>query len=128
MNKKFDKLTPKLQEIDGKVSETTKLAEDNKRQVGYLVQEKDSLRKKSKDQIDRNNRSALVIREIKHKNTKRSRNGTESVLTVQTLSAVTLAGTRIILSITLTESIEESMKILIHQYISSLCHGKLPKM
>ena len=47
MNKKFDKLTPKLREIDGKVSETTKLAEDNKRQVGYLVQEKDSLRKKS---------------------------------------------------------------------------------
>ena len=86
------------------------------------------LEEQIKDQIDRNNRSALVIREIKHKNTKRSRNGTESVLTVQTLSAVTLAGTRIILSITLTESIEESMKILIHQYISSLCHGKLPKM
>ena len=86
------------------------------------------LEEQIKDQIDRNNRSALVIREIKHKNTKRSRNGTESVLTVQTVSAVTLAGTRIILSITLTESIEESMKILIHQYISSLCYGKLPKM
>ena len=37
MNKKFDELTQKLQEMDRKVSETIKLAEDNKRQIDYLV-------------------------------------------------------------------------------------------
>ena len=43
MNKKFNELTQKLQEMDRKVSETTKLAEDNKRQIDYLVQERYSM-------------------------------------------------------------------------------------
>ena len=33
MNKNFDKLSQRLQEMDHKVSETTKLAEGNKRQM-----------------------------------------------------------------------------------------------
>ena len=50
MNKKFDKLTQRLQEMDCKVSETTKLVEDNKRQIDYLVQERDSLNMKVEEQ------------------------------------------------------------------------------
>ena len=42
MNKKFDELTQRLQEMDRKVSETTKLAEENKRQTGYLRQEREA--------------------------------------------------------------------------------------
>ena len=83
MNKKFDELTQKLQEMDRKVSETTKLAEGNKRQIDNLVQERDSLSMKFEeqdrrisqleeqieDQINRNTGSTLVIRGVKHKNT-----------------------------------------------------------
>ena len=82
MNKKFDKLTQRLQEMDLKVSKTTKLAEENKRQTDYLRQKRDSLSKKVEEQdrriwqleekiegqINRNTRSTLVIRGIKHKN------------------------------------------------------------
>ena len=42
MNKQFDELTQRLQEMDRKVSETTKLAEENKRQTGYLRQEREA--------------------------------------------------------------------------------------
>ena len=48
MDKKFDELTQRLQEIDCKVSETTELAKDNKRQIDYLVQERDSLSMKNR--------------------------------------------------------------------------------
>ena len=75
MNKKFDELTPRLQEMDRKVSETAKLAGDNKRQIDYLVQERDSLsmkveeqerrisqlEKQIEDQINSNTCSTLVI-------------------------------------------------------------------
>ena len=44
--------TQRLQEMDHKVSETTKLAEDNKRQVDYLAQERDSLSTKGTGQKD----------------------------------------------------------------------------
>ena len=37
INKKLDELTQRLQEMDCKVSETTKLSEDNKRQIDYLA-------------------------------------------------------------------------------------------
>ena len=76
INKKFDELTLKLQEIDNIVSETTKLAEYSKRQMNYLVQErlKNSLSTKIEkqdrriveleeqieDQINRNNCSAYL--------------------------------------------------------------------
>ena len=94
MNKQFDELTQRLQELNRKVSETTKLAEDNKRQIDYLVQERDSLSTKVEgqdrrisqleeqieDQINRNTRSTLVIRGIKHKNTEKTWNDTENVL------------------------------------------------
>ena len=94
MNKQFDELTQRLQEMNRKVSETTKLAEDNKRQIDYLVQERDSLSTKVEgqdrrisqleeqieDQINRNTRSTLVIRGIKHKNTEKTWNDTEDVL------------------------------------------------
>ena len=50
MNKQFDELTQRLQEMNRKVSETTKLAEDNKRQIDYLVQERDSLSTKVEGQ------------------------------------------------------------------------------
>ena len=50
MNKKFDELTQRLQEMDLKVSETTKLDEDNKKQIHYLVQERDSLNTKGGEQ------------------------------------------------------------------------------
>ena len=40
INKKFDELTQRLREMDHKVSETTKLAVGNKRQIDYLVQER----------------------------------------------------------------------------------------
>ena len=50
MNKKFDELTQRLQEMDRKVSENTKLAKDNKRQIDYLVQERDSLSTKVEEQ------------------------------------------------------------------------------
>ena len=50
MNKKFDELTQRLQEMDRKVSETIKLAEDNNRQIDYLVQERDSLSTKVEEQ------------------------------------------------------------------------------
>ena len=33
--------------MDRKVSQTTKLAEENKRQIDYLVQERDSMKTKS---------------------------------------------------------------------------------
>ena len=83
MNEKFDELTPRLQEIDHKFSETEKLAEDKKRQIDYLVQEIDSLSTKIEeqdrrlvqaeehieDQINRNTHTALVIRRIKQENT-----------------------------------------------------------
>ena len=52
MNKKFDELTQKLQEMDRKVSETIKLAEDNKRQIDYLVQERDSLSTKVENRAE----------------------------------------------------------------------------
>ena len=83
MNKKFDELTPRLQEIDHKFSETEKQGEDKKRQIDYLVQEIDSLSTKTEeqdrrlvkveehieDQINRNTHTALVIRRIKQENT-----------------------------------------------------------
>ena len=86
MNKKFDELTQRLQEMDLKVSETTKLDEDNKKQIDYLVQERDSLNTKGgeqgrtiskleeqiKHQINKNTRSTLVIRGIKQKNTEKN--------------------------------------------------------
>ena len=50
MNKKFDELTQRLQEMDRKVSETIKLAENNNRQIDYLVQERDSLSTKVEEQ------------------------------------------------------------------------------
>ena len=50
MNKKFDELTQRLQEMDHKVSETKKLAKDNKRQIDYLVQERDNLSTKVEEQ------------------------------------------------------------------------------
>ena len=50
MNKKFDELTQRLQEMDLQVSETTKLDEDNKKQIDYLVQERDSLNTKGGEQ------------------------------------------------------------------------------
>ena len=94
MNKKFDKLTQRLQEMDLKVSKTTKLAEENKRQTDYLRQKRDSLSKKVEEQdrriwqleekiegqINRNTRSTLVIRGIKHKNIEKIWNDTEDVL------------------------------------------------
>ena len=94
MNKKFDELTPRLQEIDRKFSETEKLAEDKKRQIDYLVQEIDSLSTKIEeqdrrlvqaeehieDQINRNTHTALVIRRIKQKNTGKTWNHTENLL------------------------------------------------
>ena len=49
-NKKFDEPTQRLQEMDRKVSETTKLAEDNKRQIDYLVQKRDTLSVKVEEQ------------------------------------------------------------------------------
>ena len=92
-NKNFDELTQRLQEMDRKFSEITNLAEDNKRQTNYLLQKKYSLNTKVEeqdrivsqleeqieDQINRNIRSTLVIRVIKHKNTEK-RNDTENVL------------------------------------------------
>ena len=94
MNKKFDELTQRLQEMDLKVSKTTKLAEENKRQTDYLRQKRDSLSKKVEEQdrriwqleekiegqINRNTRSTLVIRGIKHKNIEKIWNDTEDVL------------------------------------------------
>ena len=94
MNKKSNELTQRLQEMDRKVAETTKLAEDNKRQIDCLVQERDSLSTKveeqdrrisqleeqTEDQINRNTRSTLVIRGIKHKTIEKSWNDTENVL------------------------------------------------
>ena len=76
--------------MDRKVSEIAKQAEDNKRQIDYLVQEKDNLSTKAEeqdrrisqlevqieDQINKNwrpdTRSTLVIRGIKHKNTEKN--------------------------------------------------------
>ena len=52
MNKKCDELTQKLQEMNRKVSETIKLAEDNKRQIDYLVQERDSLSTKVENRAE----------------------------------------------------------------------------
>ena len=52
MNKKFDELTQKLQEMDRKVSETIKLAEDNKRHIDYLVQKKGSLSTKVENRTE----------------------------------------------------------------------------
>ena len=49
-NKIFDEPTQRLQEMDRKVSETTKLAEDNKRQIDYLVQKRDTLSVKVEEQ------------------------------------------------------------------------------
>ena len=84
-NKNFDELTQRLQEMDRKVSEITNLTEDNKRQADYLLQKKYSLSTKVEkqdirisqleeqieDQINRNTRSTLVVRGIKHKNTEK---------------------------------------------------------
>ena len=84
-NKNFDELPQRLQEMDRKVSEITNLTEDNKRQADYLLQKKYSLSTKVEkqdirisqveeqieDQINRNTRSTLVVRGIKHKNTKK---------------------------------------------------------
>ena len=50
MNKIFDELTQRLQEMDRKFSETIKLAENNNRQIDYLVQERDSLSTKVEEQ------------------------------------------------------------------------------
>lgn len=47
VNKKFDELTLKLTEIDRKVFETTKLAEENKWQIDSVIQERDSLSTKA---------------------------------------------------------------------------------
>ena len=94
MNKKFDELTPRLQEIDHKFSETEKQGEDKKRQIDYLVQEIDSLSTKTEeqdrrlvkveehieDQINRNTHTALVIRRIKQENTGKTWNHTENLL------------------------------------------------
>ena len=76
--------------MDCKVSEIAKQAEGNKRQIDYLVQERDNLSTKAEkqdrrisqlevqieDQINKNwrpdTRSTLVIRRIKHKNTEKN--------------------------------------------------------
>ena len=84
-NKNFDELTQRLEEMDRKFSEITNLADDNKRQTDYLLQKKYSLNTKVEeqdriiwqleeqieDQMNRNIRSTLVIRVIKHKNTEK---------------------------------------------------------
>ena len=76
--------------MDRKVSETAKLAEENKRSIDYLVQARDNLSTKVKeqdrrisgleeqieDQITRNTRSTL----IKNKNSEKTWNDTENVL------------------------------------------------
>ena len=76
--------------MDRKVSETAKLAEENKRSRDYLVQARDNLSTKVKeqdrrisgleeqieDQITRNTRSTLV----KNKNSEKTWNDTENVL------------------------------------------------
>ena len=127
--------------MDRKVSQTTKLAEENKRQIDYLVQERDSmstkveeqdrrisqLEEQIEDQINRNTRNTLVFRGIKRKNSEKTWNDTENVL-ANTLFVVTLAGSKISLYMTPTESIEKHIKTLIHLYTSNICHGKLPKM
>ena len=127
--------------MDRKVSQTTKLAEENKRQIDYLVQERDSmstkveeqdrrisqLEEQIEDQINRNTRNTLVFRGIKRKNSEKTWNDTENVL-ANTLFVVTLAGSKISLYMTPTESIEEHIKTLIYLYTSNICHGKLPKM
>ena len=70
--------------MDCKVSETAKQAEDNKRQIDYLVQEEDSLSTKLEkqdrrisqlevqieDEINRNAPEYPSFRGIKHTNTK----------------------------------------------------------
>ena len=48
--KKIDEVPQRLQEIGCKFTETTKLAEDNKRQTDYLVQVRDSLSTKVEEQ------------------------------------------------------------------------------
>ena len=84
MNNKFDKRWQRLHEMDRKVSETAKQAEDNKRQTDYLVQEEDSLSRnvekqdrrisqlevQIEDEINMNTPEYSSFRGIKHKNTK----------------------------------------------------------